>query len=124
LRVYRENFMKKLSIFAVACAALMAAACTSTGNIERNAAGGAAIGAVGGAIIGNNVGDGNAGRGAAIGAAVGGGAGVLRGMNQDRKVELCRTGTQTAWSRDVNGRDFYTVGGTSQTCWGDGTPRN
>merc|ERR1711916_130040 len=70
---------------ALAAAALMTA-CTSTGNIERNAAGGAAVGAVAGAIIGNNVGDGDADRGAAIGAAVGGAAGAARGASQDRAV--------------------------------------
>ena len=117
--------MKKLSILCVGFIALAASACTSTGNIERNAAGGAGIGAVAGAVIGNNVGDGDAGRGAAIGAAVGAAGGAARGYNQDRKLELCRAGVRTAYSRDVNGRDFYTVSGTNQTCWADtSTPRN
>jgi membrane associated rhomboid family serine protease len=72
-------------IVAVAGAAILAGACTSTGNIERNAAGGAALGALAGAVIGNNVGDGNAGRGAAIGAVLGGAAGAIRGSQQDRQ---------------------------------------
>ena len=68
---------------ALAGAALLASACTSTGNVERNAAGGAALGALAGAVIGNNVGSGDAGTGAAIGAALGGAAGVVRGCRQD-----------------------------------------
>ena len=84
--------MKKLSMLAVCCAALMSVACTSTGNIERNAAGGAVLGGVAGAVIGNNTGDGNAGRGAAIGAGAGAIAGGVRGMTQDQKVENCRIG--------------------------------
>ena len=70
----------------MACAAL--AACTSTGAIERNSAGGAAIGAVVGGAIGNNVGDGDAKTGAAIGAVLGGAAGAARGANQDREREI------------------------------------
>jgi uncharacterized protein YcfJ len=117
--------MKKLSMLAVCCIALMSAACTSTGNIERNAAGGAVLGGAAGAVIGNNTGDGNAGRGAAIGAGVGAIAGGVRGMSQDNKLQLCRSGTRTAWSTDANGREFYTVAGTSQTCWADtSSPRN
>lgn len=116
--------MRKLAILSAFCIALAAGACTSTGNMERNAAGGAAIGGVAGAIIGNNTGDGDAGRGAAIGAALGGAAGAWRGWNQDQKLQACRTGTATAWSRDAQGREFYTVAGTGQTCWADGTPRN
>ena len=72
-------------IVAVAGAAILAGACTSTGNIERNAAGGALLGGLAGAVIGNNVGDGNAGTGAAIGAVLGGAAGAIRGSQQDRQ---------------------------------------
>ena len=64
------------SWIALAGAGVLACACTSTGNVERNAAGGAAIGAIAGAVIGNNVGSGDAGTGAAIGAAIGGTAGA------------------------------------------------
>ena len=72
----------------IACGALALAACTSTGNIERNAGAGAAIGGVVGAAIGNNVGDGDAKTGAAIGAVLGGAAGAARGANQDREGEI------------------------------------
>ena len=75
--------MKK-TIIAIAGAGLLASACTTSGNIERNAAGGAALGALAGAVIGNNTGSGNAARGAAIGAVVGGAAGAIRGSQQDR----------------------------------------
>ena len=71
------------SWIAIAGAGLLAAACTSTGAVERNAAGGAALGALAGAVIGNNVGDGDAGTGAAIGAIAGGAAGAYRGCRQD-----------------------------------------
>ena len=63
---------------------LLATACTATGNMERNAAGGAAAGAIVGAIIGNNVGDGDAETGALIGAVIGGAAGAKRGHDQDQ----------------------------------------
>ena len=69
-------------------AVLALAACTSTGNIERNAGAGAAIGGVVGAAVGNNVGDGDAKTGAAIGAVLGGAAGAARGANQDREQEI------------------------------------
>ncbi len=68
-----------LAIAAVSSAALIASACTSTGQTERRAATGAAIGAVAGAVIGNNTGDGDAGDGAAIGAVIGGVAGAAQG---------------------------------------------
>ena len=63
---------KSLMPLAAMAGAGLLAACTTTGNVERNAAGGAALGALAGAVIGNNVGGGDAGTGAAIGAAIGG----------------------------------------------------
>ena len=54
-------------LIALAGAGLLASACTTTGNVEANAAGGAALGALAGAVIGYNVGSGDAGTGAAIG---------------------------------------------------------
>ena len=58
--------MKKHMMYIIPALALGAAACTSTGETERNALGGAAIGAAAGAIIGNNTGDGDAATGAAV----------------------------------------------------------
>ena len=46
---------------AIAGAGLLVTACTSSGNVERNAAGGAVLGGIAGAVIGNNVGGGDAG---------------------------------------------------------------
>lgn len=72
--------MNRLStITAISAAALLAAACTSTGQTERRAVQGAAVGAIAGAVIGNNTGDGDAGDGAAIGAIIGGVAGAAQG---------------------------------------------
>ena len=107
--------MRKVFV-AVAGAALVAGACTSTGNVERNAAGGAALGALAGAVIGNNVGDGNAGTGAAIGAVVGGAAGAIRGSQQDRA-------NQQRY-RDSQGRYYYCYDGRQTECyWENGTRR-
>lgn len=116
---------------ALASAALMTA-CTSTGNIERNAAGGAAVGAVAGAIIGNNVGDGDADRGAAIGAAIGAGAGAARGASQDRatcgRTEMKRpykeygAGQELLWDQTAS-RRFYVDRASGRTYWENGEVR-
>ncbi|MCQ8184294.1 YMGG-like glycine zipper-containing protein [Parvularcula maris] len=82
--------------------ALALGACTTTGNVERNAVGGAALGAAAGAVIGNNVGDGDADRGAAIGAAVGGTAGAIRGRQQD-----VQSGEGTRLKTGPDGRQLY-----------------
>ena len=71
------------SFIAILGAGLLSAACTTTGNVERNAAGGAVVGAIAGAVIGNNTGDGDAGSGAAVGAVVGGGVGAIKGCRED-----------------------------------------
>ncbi|MEL6568074.1 MAG: YMGG-like glycine zipper-containing protein [Pseudomonadota bacterium] len=68
-----------LTVSALAAAALLASACTSTGQTERRAVTGAAVGAVAGAIIGNNTGGRDADDGAAIGAVVGAVAGAAQG---------------------------------------------
>ncbi|WP_395647324.1 glycine zipper domain-containing protein [Terricaulis sp.] len=77
-------------------AALLASACTATGNTERSAATGAVLGGVAGAVIGNNVGDGDAGTGALVGAAVGAAAGAYAGCVQDGRC-----------GGDVNRRQRY-----------------
>ena len=46
---------KSLMTLAAVTGASLLAACTTTGNVERNAAGGAALGAVAGAVIGNAI---------------------------------------------------------------------
>ena len=108
--------MRKVFV-AVAGAALVAGACTSTGNVERNAAGGAALGALAGAVIGNNVGDGNAGRGAAIGAVVGGIAGAVRGSQQDREARNLSRQWDSRYGR------YYYCYPEGAGYWEDGTRR-
>jgi phage tail tape-measure protein len=113
----------RITTLLIAGAAL--SACTTTGNVERNAAGGAAIGALGGAIIGNNVGDGDAGTGAAIGGVLGAGAGAARGYGQDQKLEDCRRFNNERLYRDNRtGESFYYIPGTNRTCWSDGRIRS
>jgi phage tail tape-measure protein len=98
-----------------AVAVIGLAACTTTGNTERNAAIGATAGAVAGAIIGNNVGDGDASTGAAIGAIVGacyaadkmeaivGGVGGAYTGNQKDKA----MGEDTRLRQPAAGQDLY-----------------
>lgn len=87
-----------------AIGALALAACSSTGAVERNAAGGAALGALAGAAIGNNVGNGDAKTGAAIGGVVGGAAGAYRGCQQDGGCGAQNNGYANG---AVNPREFY-----------------
>jgi uncharacterized protein YcfJ len=77
----KESNMRKMAF--ILAAALAAAACTQSGNIERGAATGAVLGGVAGAVIGNNTGDGDAAQGAAIGAAVGAAGGAYAGCVRD-----------------------------------------
>ncbi len=91
--------MRMSLIASIASAALLAAACTQTGNMERGAATGAVLGGVAGAVIGNNVGDGDAATGAAIGAAVGAAGGAYAGCVRDGR---CGNNGQ-----QVNRRESY-----------------
>ena len=99
--------MRKVFV-AVAGAALVAGACTSTGNVERNAAGGAALGALAGAVIGNNVGDG----------ADGGPAGAVRGSQQDREARNLSRQWDSRYGR------YYYCYPEGDCYWEDGTRRN
>jgi uncharacterized protein YcfJ len=120
-----------MRILAAAAALVAVCACTSSGNIERNAAGGAAIGAIAGAVIGNNTGSGDAGDGAKTGAIIGGVAGAARGYGQDQRGEgqdqrlsECRNSpTQPQYFDTRAGRYYYGVPGTNRTCWDSGEPR-
>lgn len=107
----------------LAAAGLLAAACTSTGNVERNAAAGAALGGIAGAAIGNNVGDGDATRGAAIGAAVGGAAGAYKGYREDQRVQG-RTGPNGGdLYYDERARRYFYVDRDGCTYWQNGQYR-
>jgi uncharacterized protein YcfJ len=103
-------------------------ACTTTGNVERNAAAGAAAGAALGAIIGNNTGDGDATDGAVIGAVIGAGAGALKGRQDDiasgegTKVRQTAQG-QTLYYDERAGRYFYVDPQSGKTYWQNGQLR-
>jgi uncharacterized protein YcfJ len=75
--------MRLTLVAMMASSALLAAACTQSGNVERGAATGAVLGGVAGAVIGNNTGDGDAAQGAAIGAAIGAAGGAYAGCVRD-----------------------------------------
>ncbi len=84
----------------VSVVALLAAACTQSGNVERGAVGGALLGGVAGAVIGNNTGDGDAAQGAAIGAVVGAAGGAYAGCVRDG-------GCGASGNNTVNRRQSY-----------------
>lgn len=115
--------MKRLSIALLTGAmALGMTACTSTGNMERNAAVGATAGAVAGAIIGNNVGDGDAKTGAAIGAVVGGAGGAYAGYKMDQQ-KTQQYGKNMYYDQRAN-RYFYVDQQTGSTYWENGDFRS
>lgn len=78
------------NIILASTTALMLAACTTTGNIERNTALGAASGAILGGIIGNNTGSGSGKDGAILGAIVGGAGGIYTGAKADQTHQYSR----------------------------------
>jgi phage tail tape-measure protein len=119
----------------IGVAGLALAACTSTGNVERNAAGGAALGALAGAVVGNNVGDGDAQTGALAGAAIGGAAGAYRGYRQDQQGPQANGGYAQDQSFAANreqpryydrsaDRYYYVDPRSSRTYWEDGSYRD
>ena len=100
----KKDMMMKYITMTIASAALLGlSACTTTGNVERNAAIGAAGGAVAGAIIGNNVGAGDARTGAAIGAIAGGVGGAAVGVQKDKNVN---EGTRLRNNATANGEEL------------------
>ncbi|MEM1379170.1 MAG: glycine zipper family protein [Pseudomonadota bacterium] len=113
----------------LAAAGTMAlAACTSTGNIERNAVKGAAIGAAAGAIIGNNSRGGDAEEGAEVGAVVGAIAGGLYGRRQDQIQEggtyrRGRKPAQLTYDERAD-RYYYYDARDGRYYWQNGEPRN
>ncbi len=111
-----------MPIVALAGTAVLASACTSTGAVERNAAGGAALGALAGAVIGNNVGSGSAGTGAAIGAAIGGTAGAIKGCREDGGCGATDTNRRQYYDERA-GRYYYYDSRSGRSYWEDGAPR-
>jgi hypothetical protein len=119
--------MKAIAILGAGVAALAMTACTSTGNMERNALGGAALGGAAGAIIGNNVGDGDAQTGAAIGAIVGGAGGAYAGRQQDQRQQSGQyqrgpNGETLQYDRQAN-RYYYVDSRSGRTYWANGEYR-
>lgn len=111
------NFVKLASL---GLASALFAACTTTGNVERNAAGGAAAGAAIGAGIGAISGDVKVGEGAAAGAVVGGVIGAVRGNNRDKDLNGGTAARpvldkSTRYYDDTTGRYYYYERGTSRT---------
>ena len=115
----------KTLILTASAAALLLGACTTTGNVERNAATGAALGALAGAVIGNNTGSGDASTGAIIGGVVGGAGGAYAGQQKDRAM-----GERTQMRQGANGqplqydsyagRYFFRDPATNRTYWQNG----
>ncbi|NNE56623.1 MAG: glycine zipper 2TM domain-containing protein [Hellea sp.] len=115
-------------IIVTASAALSLAACTTTGNVEKNAAIGAAGGAVAGAVIGNNVGDGDAKTGAIIGAVIGGAGGAYVGHEKDKRMDEKTDFKQPAQGQPLiydqaAGRYYFVDDTTGKTYWRNGTLR-
>jgi len=113
--------MKNLvKLTALGLASVTFAACTTTGNVERNAAGGAAAGAAVGAGIGAISGDVGVGEGAVIGAVLGGVAGGIHGNNKDKNAiggtaQRPVLDKSTRYYDDQTGRYYYYEQGTSNT---------
>jgi len=105
------------------------AACTTTGNTEKNAAIGAAAGAAAGAVIGNNVGDGDAKTGAIIGGVIGAAGGAYSGHQEDKRMDEQTRLKQPANGQELiydeaAGRYFFVDPSTGKTYWRDGTLRS
>jgi len=114
---------------ALSLVALSFAACTTTGNVERNALGGAAAGAAVGAGVGAVSGDVKVGEGAAAGAVVGGVIGAIRGNNKDKAtvggtVQAPILDKTTRYYDDNTNRYYYFEKGTSRTFYENGERRS
>lgn len=112
-----KNLIKMTSL---GLASLAFAACTTTGNVEKNAAGGAAAGAAVGAGIGAISGDVKTGEAAIAGAVVGGVVGALRGNKKDQQinggtVQRPTLDKTTKYYDDQTNRYYYYEKGTSRT---------
>lgn len=112
----------KMTMIALMGVGVLAAACTSTGNVERNAAGGAALGALAGAVIGNNVGGGSATTGAAVGAALGGTVGAVKGCREDGGCGANSVNRRQYYDERA-GRYYYYDSRSGRYYWEDGAPR-
>lgn len=117
-----------LKLASLGLASIAFAACTTTGNVERNAAGGAAAGAAIGAGVGAISGDVKTSEGAIAGAVIGGIVGGIRGNNKDKQMHGGTTqrpnlDKTTRYYDDTNGRYYYYEQGTSRTFYENYEPR-
>lgn len=113
----KQTTLSILTVSALLLSVIPLASCTTTGNMERNAAIGVGLGGITGAIIGNNTGSGDASTGAAIGAIVGGIGGAYVGHVQDQQGHQYRT--ELYFDRRYN-RYFYVDPHTGHTYWRNG----
>lgn len=109
-----------LKLASLGLASVAFTACTTTGNVERNAAGGAAAGAAIGAGVGAISGDVKTSEGAIAGAVIGGVVGAVRGNNKDKDMNGGTTqrpalDKTTRYYDDQTGRYYYYEQGTSRT---------
>ena len=109
-------------LIAIAGAALLAGACTSTGNTERSALGGAALGGLAGAAIGAVSGDIGVGTGAAVGAALGGTVGAVKGCREDGGCGASSPNRRQYYDERA-GRYYYYDSGSGRYYWENGAPR-
>lgn len=115
-------------ILATTASVVMLSACTTTGNVERNAAVGAGLGALAGAVIGNNVGSGDAETGAIIGGVVGAAGGAYTGRQADQNMGERTQMKQRAGGQDLiydsyAGRYYFRDPATNRTYWQNGALR-
>lgn len=120
--------LTKTKLMLVGFTSLAFMACSTTGNVERNAGAGAAIGAAVGAGIGAISGDVGVTEGAAIGAGVGGAAGAYKGYRDDQAQ-----GTPTSMAPNLDrstryfdeptGRYYFYEQGTNRTYFENGELR-
>lgn len=118
-----------LKLASLGLASALFAACTTTGNVERNAAGGAAAGAAVGAGVGAISGDVKTSEGAIAGAVVGGVVGAIVGNNKDKDLNGSTTARANldksqAYVDQQNGRTYYYEVGTSRTFYANGQFRS
>ena len=120
------NSILKLGV--MGAAALSFAACTTTGEVERNAGYGAAGGAAIGAGVGAISGDVGVGEGAAVGAAVGAVAGAVYGAQKDKRNSGGTTQRPVlagqSYYEESTGRYYRYERGTSRTFYENGEYRS
>ncbi len=117
--------MKTLYLPAIAAAALVLAACESTGQYQgttRDAAIGGAVGAAGGAVI---AGEGSRTRGAVIGGALGAAAGALYGCTRDNVCPWSRDNPNHSqlYTDSRTGRKYFVDNSTGESFWENGEYR-